>query len=127
MQTPIGEGLGSSDALAPVAALSVDEGAPLTPAAVRGAGIIGGSGLDYSQTHAPSSALTEAEVQSPVVRPADLHKQELLQGPGLSAADLADDGRSEKFCRGRSPRHSVPLRRSIAGPGGARALIGSRR
>ena len=46
MQTPIGEGLGSSDALAPVAALSVDEGAPLTPAAVRGAGIVGGSGLD---------------------------------------------------------------------------------
>ena len=39
MQTPIGEGLGASDALAPVAALSVDEGAPLTPAAVRGAGI----------------------------------------------------------------------------------------
>ena len=100
MQTPIGEGLGSSDALAPVAALSVDEGAPLTPAAVRGAGIVGGSGLDYSQTHAPSSALTEAEVQSPVVRPADLHKQELLQGPGLSAADLADDGRSEKILQG---------------------------
>ena len=100
MQTPIGEGLGSSDALAPVAALSVDEGAPLTPAAVRGAGIIGGSGLDYSQSHAPSSALTEAEVQSPVVRPADLHKQELLQGPGLSAADLADDGRSEKILQG---------------------------
>ena len=35
MQTPIGEGLGSSDALAPVASLSVDEGAPLTPAFVE--------------------------------------------------------------------------------------------
>ena len=138
MQTPIGEGLGSSDALAPVASLSVDEGAPLTPAAVRGAGIIGGSGLDYSQTHAPSSALTEAEVQSPVVRPADLHRrQELLQTPiGAEATPTSPTtaaqkkrahgsggavSRLQELLQGpglrRRPRRRRPLRKNSAGAG----------